>query len=239
MPALPAGLSSIPAPSAAATTHGWFHSAIGTTSGTKLHAMATVRRPVANRSITQGAMTAPTMPASPATASTSPMWKASNPPVISRSTATKKRALTARLVSALQTVSTRKNGRAAMNRTPSARSWPGRRRGPSYAAGARSVRIRPSITQLTAKDTASAAKGSHRATAYSTPPSGALSRAATCRRAWFWLSAVGSSSGATTARTADISAGAKRPAPTPVSSATTSRCGTVSVPRIPATPSEV
>ena len=46
---------------------------------------------------------------------------------------------------------------------PPARSWAGWRQGPSYAAGARSVRIRPSISQLTANDTASA-NGSHRAT---------------------------------------------------------------------------
>ena len=161
-----------------------------------------VSRPVAVRSMIQGATTAPRMPQSPAAVSTSPIWSAGKPPSISRSTATKNRALTARLVSAPHTVSTRKNGRDAMNRMPSARSCAGRR-GEVVVGAERSVRTRPSSSHDTAKLTASAANGSHRVTAYSTPPSGAPSRPATWRRAWFWLIAVGSSSSVTTVRTAD------------------------------------
>ena len=82
------------------------------------------------------------------------------------------------------------------------------------------MRIRPSSTHETAKVSASNRNGAQRVTAYSTPPSGPPTRPATCWRACCWLSAVGSCSVGTTVRTADISAGAKTPAATPVSSAT-------------------
>ena len=100
------------------------------------------------------------------------------------------------------------------------------------------MRSRPSSTQETAKVTASNRKGIQRVTAYSAPPSGPPTRLATCWRACCWLSAVGSCSVGTTARTADISAGANTPAQTPVSTPTTNRCGTVSEPRTPATTRE-
>ena len=70
------------------------------------------------------------------------------------------------------------------------------------------------------------------------PPSGPPTSDAMCWRAWLWLSAVDSSSGRTTERIAEISAGAAMPPATPVSSATTARWGTVSTPSAPATASE-
>ena len=100
------------------------------------------------------------------------------------------------------------------------------------------MRRRPSSTKATAYDAASARKGNHRVMPYSAPPTGPPSRLATCWRAWFWLNAVGRSSVLTTSLTADISAGEKTPAPTPVSSPTTSRCGMVRWPSAPATTSD-
>ena len=73
MPALPAGLSSMPSDRAAATTSGVFQRAIGSTSGKKLHAITTVSRPVGIRSMSHGATIAPAMPASPAAVSTRPI----------------------------------------------------------------------------------------------------------------------------------------------------------------------
>ena len=225
MPALPAGLRNRPSPSAAATTAGLFQNTIGSTSGTKLQATITVSQPVANRSMIHGAASAPRMPQTPAAVSTRPMWTGWKPAWISRRTATKNSALTIRLIRAAHTVSTRKNGRVRMNRRPSSSSWRGGFRGPSTEGADRSARIRPSSTNETANDNASAAKGSQRVTPYNAPPTGPPSNDATCCRAWFCDSAVGRSSSGTTARTAEISAGAKTPAPTPVRSATNSRCG--------------
>ena len=59
-----------------------------------------------------------------------------------------------------------------------------------------------------------------------------------CWRAWLWLSAVDRSSGRTTERMADISAGLDSALATPVSSATAARCPTVRVPSAPAIASE-
>ena len=73
------------------------------------------------------------------------------------------------------------------------------------------MRSRPSSSHDTAYVTASTANGSQRATPYNAPPIGPPTRPATCWRAWFWLSAVGSCSRGTTVRTADISVGAKTP----------------------------
>ena len=84
---------------------------------------------------------------------------------------------------------------------------------------ARASRTRP------ANVTASNTNGSDRATPYRSPPSGPPTRAAMWWRAWFWLSAVGSSSWARLTGPRTISAGPKTPAPTPVSSATTIRWG--------------
>ena len=100
-----------------------------------------------------------------------------------------------------------------MKRSPAASSWRGRGAAPCDLGADRSVLIRPSMNHETAYDTASTANGSHRVTAYSSPPIGAPTSDATCWRAWCCESAVGSSSVATTERTAEISAGANSPAP--------------------------
>ena len=97
-------------PSAAATTAGLLKKIIGTTSGAKLHATATVSRPVANRSMIEGAARAPSTPKTPAAVSTSPICSGGKPPWMRRSTAAKKSAFTTRFISAAQTVSTRRNG---------------------------------------------------------------------------------------------------------------------------------
>ena len=65
MLALPAGLRKMPAEMAAATTRGVFQKIIGTASGTQLHAVATARLPVRNRSMIRGAAIAPEQPEQP------------------------------------------------------------------------------------------------------------------------------------------------------------------------------
>ena len=148
-------------------------------------------------------------------------------------------ALMTRLAPMPYTSSVRNSGRAQMKANPSATACRAFFGAPSVrATGERSVRIRPSSTHETAKVTASKRNGAQRVKAYRMPPSGPPSRSATCWRAWYWLSAVGSCSVGTTARTTDISAGVNSPAQTPVSSATTKRCGTTSSPNSPAATSE-
>ena len=67
-PALPAGLRSRPRQSIAPTSHGEDQKTSGTSSGTQLHATDIVRRPVRIRSMTNGAISAPTIPPAPAIA---------------------------------------------------------------------------------------------------------------------------------------------------------------------------
>ncbi len=100
------------------------------------------------------------------------------------------------------------------------------------------MRIRERVTNETRNVTASNTNGSTFDALYIAAPSGPPTRAAMWWRAWFWLRAVGSSSWATTDRTADASAGPKTPAPTPVSSAATIRWAMVSTPSPAATATE-
>ena len=74
-----------------------------------------------------------------------------------------------------------------------------------------------------------------RVTAYRMPPSGPPTREAMCWRAWLWLSAVDSSSGADDrADRRHLRRAGRAPLATPVSRATTARCGTVRAPSAPA-----
>ena len=181
---------------------------------------------------------APRMPPTPAAVVTRPITAGETPSCTIRRIATKNIAFTSRFASAPQTASARKYGQPRMKRMPSTTSWCGLRRGPSCCGADRSVRSRPSRTHETAKEIASKANGSQRVTPYRMPPSGPPTSEAMCWRAWLWLSAVDSSSRRTTERIADISDGPERPLATPVSRATTVRCGMVSAPRAPATASE-
>ena len=225
MPALPTGLRKMPAESAAATTQGSFQNSIGSASGTQLQATAIVSEPVRNRSISHGAAIAPRTPKRPEAVSTIPIRAGAKPACTSRSTAANSSALMDRFTSAEKTMSTRNSGRCTLNRRPSTRLLRSEGREPVDVVADRSVRIRPSSTQDTAYDAASAANGSQRATENNAPPIGPPTSPATCWRAWFCESAAGSCSSLTTRRSAEVSAGANAPAPMPVSSATTSRCG--------------
>ncbi len=189
---------------AAMADQGVTHHSSGTRGAAHIQATISVSRPVGSRSMRYGAARAPRMPPTPAPVSMSPIWTAGYPCCTRLSTTTKKTALPTRLVNEAQLSRTRKKGWDQMKRSPSAScvriGW----RAPVRAGAERSVRIREIVTRETANVTASTAKGSHRVTPYSSPPSGPPSRPATCSRAWFCDSAVGRSSVATTERMADI-----------------------------------
>ena len=230
MPALPAGLRSRPSPSAAATTAGWFQKTSGTSSGTKLQVATTVSPPVGIRSMIQGATTAPRMPPTPAAVSTRPICTGGKPAWISRRIATKNSALTTRLTSGDQTSSTRKNGRDQGKRRPSAMS--ARAGGAARsAAGGRQVGADPAEQHARERvGHGVEGNGSQRVTAYSTPPSGPPSSDGDVLAGLDLAQRGGQLVGGDDRAHGGISAGMKTPAATPVSSATTSRCGTVSAP---------